>query len=85
MLGTHCRFSSIDSEGHRQNEECRQVQTKTPRSKKVDDSLVDEVEHVLLLVDLCRQIDRISFSLVCFLIFQYLCTDKCFKHLFFHV
>ena len=24
-LGSHCRFSSIDSESHRQNEECRQV------------------------------------------------------------
>ena len=54
MLGSHCRFSSIDSESHRQNEECRQVQTKTPRSKKVDDSLVDEVERVLLLVDFSR-------------------------------
>ena len=51
MLGSHCRFSSIESESHRQNEECRQVQTKAPRSKKVDDSLVNEVEHVLLLVD----------------------------------
>ena len=50
MLGSHCRFSSIDSESHQQSEECRQVQTKTPRSKKVDDSLVDEVEHVLLLI-----------------------------------
>ena len=54
MLGSHCRFSSIDSECHRQNEEFRKVQTKTPRSKKVDDSLVDEVEHVLLLVDFCQ-------------------------------
>ena len=54
MLASHCRFSSIDSESHRQNEECRLVQTKTPRSKKVDDSLVDEVEHVLLLIDFCR-------------------------------
>ena len=53
MLGSQCRFSFIDSESHRQNEECRQVPTKTPRSKKVDDSLVDEVEHVLLLVDFC--------------------------------
>ena len=85
MLGSHCRCSSIYSESHRQNDECRQVQTKTPRSKKVDDSLVDEVEYVLLLVDFCRQIDRISFLLVCFFIFQYLNTDKCFKHLFFHV
>ena len=50
----HCRFSPTDSESHRQNEECWQVQTKTLRSKKVDDSLVDEVEHVLLLVDFCR-------------------------------
>ena len=82
MLGSHCRFSSIDSESHRQSEECRQVQTKTPRSKKVDDSLVDGIEHILLLVDFCRQIDRISFSLVCFLIFQYLSTGKCFEHLF---
>ena len=54
MLGSHCRFSSIDSESHRQNEECRQVQTKTPCSKNVNDSLVGEVEHVLLLVDFCR-------------------------------
>jgi len=54
MLGSHCRFSSIDSECHRQNEECRQVQTKTPRANKVDKSLVDEVEHVLLRVDFCR-------------------------------
>ena len=54
MLGSHCRFSSIDSESYRQNEECRQVQAKTPRPKKADDSLVDEVEHVLLLVDFCQ-------------------------------
>ena len=54
MLDSHCRFSSIDLESHRHNEECRQVQTKTPRSKKVDDSLVDEVKPVLLLVDFCR-------------------------------
>ena len=85
MLGSHRRFSSIDSECHRQNEECRQVQTKTPRSKKVDDSLVDEVGHVLLLVDFCRQIDRTSFKLVCFLIFQHLSIDKRSTHLFFHV
>ena len=84
MLCSHCRFSPIDSESHRQNEECQQVQTNTPCSKKVDNSLVDEVEHVLRLVDFCRQIDRNSFSLACFLIFQYLCSDKCFKHLFFH-
>ena len=51
---SHCKFSSIDSESHRQNEACRQVQTKTPRPKKVDDSLVDEVEHVLLLADFYR-------------------------------
>ena len=56
ILRSHCRFSSIDSESDRQNEECRQVQTKTPRSKKVDDSLVDEVEYALLLVDM--SIDR---------------------------
>ena len=43
MLGSHCRFSSIDSEYHRQNEECRQVQTKTLRANKVDNSFVDEV------------------------------------------
>ena len=54
MLVSHCRFSSIDSECHRQNEECRQVQTKTPRANKVDKTLVDEVEHVLLRVDFCR-------------------------------
>ena len=53
MLGSHCRFPSIDSESHRQNEECRQVPTKTPRVNKVDDALVDEIEHVrrLLLTD----------------------------------
>ena len=45
--------------------------------EKVDDSLVDEVKHVLLLVDFCRYIDRISFSLVCFLIFQYLALVPC--------
>ena len=54
MLRSQFRFSSIDSESHRQSEECRQVQTKTPRSKKIDVSLVDEVERVLLLVDFCR-------------------------------
>ena len=54
MLGSHCRLSSKDSESHRQNEECRLVQTKTSCSKKVDDSLVVEVEHVILLVDFCR-------------------------------
>ena len=54
MLDSHCRVSSIDSESHRQSEECRQVQS---CSKKVDDSLVDEVEHVLLLVDFLS-IDR---------------------------
>ena len=76
------RFSSIDSDKY---EECRQVRTKTPYSKKIDDSLVDEVEHVLLLVDFCREIDRISFSMVCFLMFQYLSIGKCFKYLLFHV
>ena len=85
MLGSHCRFSSIDSESHRQNEECRQVQAKTPRSKKVDNSLVVEIEHVLLPVTFCRQIDRISFSLVYFAIFQHLTIEKCFKQLFSHV
>ena len=51
MLGSHCRFSSIDSESHLQNEECQRLQTKMPSLKKVDDSLVDEVEHALLLVE----------------------------------
>ena len=54
MLCSHCKFSPTDSESHRQNEECRQVQRKTSRANKVDGSLVDEVEHVLLLVDCCR-------------------------------
>ena len=54
MLGSHFRPSPIDSESHRKNEECRQVQRKTPHLKKVDDSLFDEVERVLLLVDFCR-------------------------------
>ena len=54
MLGSHCRFLSIDSDVHRQIEECRLVPTKEPRLNKVDDLLVDEVEHVLLLVDFCR-------------------------------
>ena len=54
MLGSHCRLLSIDSDIHRQNEECRHVPIKEPRANKVDDLLVDEVEHVLLLVDVCR-------------------------------
>ena len=54
MLGSYYRFSSIDSESHRQNEECRQVYTKAPRANKVDELLIDEVEYVLLLVDFCR-------------------------------
>ena len=54
MLGSHCRFSSIDSEIHQQNEERRQAQTKEPHVNKVDDSLIDEVEHFLLFVDFCR-------------------------------
>ena len=83
MLGSYYRFSSIDSGVHRLIEEFRQVPTKTPRANKVDNSLVDEIEHVLLLVDFCRLIDS-SFSLVFFRIFQYLSTDNCFKHLFFH-
>ena len=53
MLGSHCRVLSIDSDVHRQNEECRHVLTKEPRVNKVDDLFVDEVEHVLLLVDFC--------------------------------
>ena len=51
MLGSHCRFLSIDSESYRPMEECRHVPTKEPRVNKVDDSLVDEVENALLLVD----------------------------------
>ena len=62
MLGSHCRFSSIDSEIHRQIEEWQQMQTKTPRSKKVDVSLVDEVEHVLLLVVLSIEFPYFSIS-----------------------
>ena len=54
LLGSHSRFSSIDSGVHRQNEESRHVPTKEPRVNKVDDLLVDEVEHVLLLVGSCR-------------------------------
>ena len=50
MLGSHCRFLSIDSEVHRQNEEFWHVATKEPRVNKVDNSLVDEVEHVPPLV-----------------------------------
>ena len=53
MLGSHCRLLSIDSDVHRQNEECGHVPTKEPCVNKVDDSPVDEVEHVLLLVDFC--------------------------------
>ena len=53
MLGSHCRFSSMDSESHEQNKECQQVHIMTPSVNKVDDSLVDEVEHVLLLIDFC--------------------------------
>ena len=53
MLGSHCRLLSIDSDVHRQNEECRHVPTKEPRVNKVYALLVDEVEHVLL-VDFCR-------------------------------
>ena len=54
MLGSHCRFSSIASEVRQKNEECRHVPTKTLCANKVDDPLVDEVEHVLLLADFCR-------------------------------
>ena len=54
MLGSHCRLLSIDSDVHRQYEECRHVPTKEPRVNKADDLLVDEVEHALLLVDFCR-------------------------------
>ena len=49
MLGSHCRLLSIDSDVHRQNEECRHVPIKEPRANKVDD-----LEHVLLLVDFFR-------------------------------
>ena len=54
MLGSHCRLLSIDSDVHRQNEKCRHVPTKEPRVSKVDDLLINEVEHVLLLVDFYR-------------------------------
>ena len=43
-----------DSDVHRQNEECQHIPTKEPHVNKIDDSLVDEVEHVLLFVDLCH-------------------------------
>ena len=51
MPGSHCRFLSIDLESHRLIEECRLASAKEPLVNKFDDSLVDEVEHVLLLVD----------------------------------
>jgi len=35
------------------NEEFQQAQTKTQRENKVGGSLVDKLEHVLLLVDFC--------------------------------
>ena len=53
-LGSHCRLLSLDSDLHQQSEECRHVPTKEPRVNKIGDLLVDEVEHVLLLVDFCR-------------------------------
>ena len=54
MLGSHCKFSSIDSESHQLNKECCQVQTKKLHFNKVDDSFDDEVEHALFLVDYFR-------------------------------
>ena len=54
ILGSHCRLLSIDLDVHRQNEEFWHEPTKESRVNKVDDSLVDEVEHVLILVDFCR-------------------------------
>jgi len=35
------------------NEEFQQAQTKTQRENKIGGSLVDKLEHVLLLVDFC--------------------------------
>ena len=54
MPGSHCRLLSKDLDVHGKYEECRHVPAKEPRVNKVDDLLVDEVEHVLLLVDFCR-------------------------------
>ena len=54
MLGSFCRFLSINSRVHRVNEECRHAPTKELRVNKFDDLLVDEVEHVLFLVDFNR-------------------------------
>ena len=51
MLDSHCRFLSIDSDSHRLMKECRLASAKEPLMNKFDDSLVDEVEHVLLLID----------------------------------
>ena len=64
MLGSQSRLLPIDSDFHRQNEECWHVPTKETRVNKFDDSLVDEVERVLLLVDFCRLIGVMSFSIV---------------------
>ena len=48
------------------NDECRHDPTKEPRVCRVDDSLVDEVELVLPFVDICREINVLSFSMYFF-------------------
>ena len=67
MLDSHCRLFSIDSDVHRQNEEYPHVPTKEPRVNKVDDLLINEVEHVLLLanffsIDRCNVVFHCHFS-----------------------
>ena len=54
MLSSHYRFVSVDSDIHRENEKCRHVPTKEPLVNRVDELLVDDVEHILLLVDFCQ-------------------------------
>ena len=53
------------------NEECRHDPTEEPRVSKVDDSLVDEVEHVIPFVDICREIEVLLFSMYFFLFLIY--------------
>ena len=50
----NCRVLSFDLDVHRQNEEYGHVPRKEPLVNKVNYSLVDEVEHVLLLAVFCR-------------------------------
>ena len=54
MLGSHRRFLSMNSDVHLQNEEFRRLPPKEQRVNKVDHLLVNEAEHVLLLVVFCR-------------------------------